>query len=113
METKNEVKCHLCGGKAVLQFEELELGGGKVVIRQSPYYACQKCKEEFSTSEQMHELSQTINQSFSFIRPIINAGRSLAVTFPADLVQFSNLKKGEKIRIIPEGKKEWRIRIAH
>ncbi|MDP2666819.1 MAG: YgiT-type zinc finger protein [Candidatus Diapherotrites archaeon] len=113
METKKEIACHLCGGKALLRFEELELGGGKVVIRESPYYSCQKCKEEFSTSEQMHELSQSINQAFFFVRPIIHAGRSLAVTFPADLVQFSNLKKGEKICIIPEGKREWRVQITH
>lgn len=112
MEEKKEITCHLCGGKAALKFEELELADGKVVIRESPYYSCQKCKEEFSTSEQMQKLSDTINPIFSFVRPIIHAGRSLAITFPSDLVEFSNLKKGEKIRIVPEGKKEWRIQIT-
>ena len=113
MEAEKEIECHLCGGKALLQFEELVLSEGRVVIRQSPFYACQKCKEKFSTSGQMHELSHLLNQTFFFTRPIIHAGRSLAVTFPADLVQFSNLKKGEKIRIIPEGKREWRIQITN
>jgi DNA-directed RNA polymerase subunit RPC12/RpoP len=112
LEEKKEIKCHLCGGKAVLKFEELELANGKVVIKDSPYYSCKKCKEEFSTSEQMQKLSNTINPLFSFVRPVIHAGRSLAITFPSDLVHFSDLKKGGKVRIIPEGKKEWKIQIT-
>ncbi len=107
---EKEIKCHLCRkGKALLKFEELSLNEGKLIIRDSPYYECKNCHEAFSTSEQMRALSDQLHSSFFFLRPIIHAGRSLAITFPADLVQFSNLKKGEKVRIIPEGKHEWRI----
>ncbi|MDO8538263.1 MAG: AbrB/MazE/SpoVT family DNA-binding domain-containing protein [archaeon] len=109
---KKEIKCHLCGGKAILKFDELKLDEGKIVIKNSPYYECQKCKEKFSTSEQMQELSEQINTKFSFKRPIINAGRSLAITLPADLVEYYDLKKGEKITLIPEGKKGIKIKIA-
>jgi len=108
---ENKIKCHLCGGKAELKHENFELGNGRIVIKDSPYYKCAKCKEEFSTSEQMHELSDLINNKFVFQRPIINAGRSLAITIPADLAQYYNLKKGEKIKIIPEGKKEIKIKL--
>ena len=103
---EKEIKCHLCGGKAVLKFESLELDNGRITIRESPYYSCQKCKEEFSTSEQMHELSNQINKKFVFKRPIIKAGRSLAITIPADLVEYYNLKSGETINLVPEGKKQ-------
>ncbi|MFH1587465.1 MAG: YgiT-type zinc finger protein [Candidatus Diapherotrites archaeon] len=108
---EKEIKCHLCDGKAVLKFEELKIDGGKITIKDSPYYKCTNCKEEFATSELMEELSEQINTKFVFRRPIINAGRSLALTLPSDLVQYYNLKKGEKIKLIPENKKEIKIRI--
>jgi len=108
---EQEINCHLCSGKAILKFEEFELDNGKIVIKDSPYYKCSECKEEFSTSEQMNELSDQINNKFVFSRPIINAGRSLAITLPSDLVQHYHLKKGEKIKLIPENKKEIRLKI--
>ena len=109
---EKEIKCHLCEGKAVLKFEELKLDNGRITIKDSPYYKCLKCKEEFATSEQMHELSNEINSKFVFQRPIINAGRSLAVTLPADIVQYYKLKKGEKIKLIPESRREIRISLS-
>ncbi len=108
---EKEVECHLCKGKAELKFEELELDNGRIIIKGSPYYKCKKCREEFATSEQMQELSKQINTKFVFERPIINAGRSLAVTLPSDLVHYYNLKKGEKIKIIPENKSEMKVKI--
>ncbi len=106
---EKEIKCHLCGGIAELKFEELKLDEGRITIRDSPYSKCKKCREEFATSEQMQELSKQINTKFSFERPIINAGRSLAITIPSDIAHSYNLKKGEKIKIIPENKKEIKI----
>ncbi|MFH1588771.1 MAG: hypothetical protein ABIA76_05535 [Candidatus Diapherotrites archaeon] len=108
---EKEIKCHLCNGKAILKFEELKLDEGKIIIKDSPFYECIKCKEKFSTSEQMQELSNQINSKFVFKRPIINAGRSLAITLPSDLVNYYDLKKGEKIKLIPENRKEIRIAV--
>ncbi|MBW1995466.1 MAG: YgiT-type zinc finger protein [Deltaproteobacteria bacterium] len=108
---EKEIECHLCGGKAILRSEDLKLDEGRIVIKGSPYYKCEKCGEEFATSGQMQALSEQINTRFVFERPIINAGRSLAVTLPSDLVHYYNLKKGEKIKIIPESKKELRIEL--
>jgi len=106
---EEKIKCCLCGGKAELKHENFELENGRITINDSPYYKCSKCKEEFSTSEQMQDLSDLINNKFVFQRSIINAGRSLAITIPSDLAQYYNLKKGEKIKIIPEGKKEIKL----
>ena len=108
---EKEIKCALCKGTATLKFEELELDNVKVILKDSPYYKCRRCGEEFATAEQMQALSEQINTKFKFKRPIINAGRSLAVTLPADLVEFYNLKKGEKIEFIPENRHELKIRI--
>ncbi|MEM0359863.1 MAG: AbrB/MazE/SpoVT family DNA-binding domain-containing protein [Candidatus Diapherotrites archaeon] len=104
-----EIKCHLCNGKTELKSEELQLDGGRIIIKNSPYYECTKCGEKFATSKQMQKLSEQINTKFVFQRPIINAGRSLAITLPADLVQYYGLKKGNKIKLIPENKKEIKI----
>ena len=109
---EREIECHLCKGKAELRFEELTLDDGRITIRDSPYYKCAKCGEEFATSEQMEALNGQISQKFAFQRPIINAGRSLAITLPADIVQSYKLKKGGKISIIPEDRKTLRIKIA-
>jgi len=109
-------KCFFCGGEGILKYEDLKLLKGKVIIKNSPYYKCQRCGENFSTSKQMYQLSDKIqeirNERFIFRRPIINAGRSLAITFPSDLAKFCGMKKGTKAEIIPEGKKELRIKLT-
>ena len=100
-----ENECPICRSSSRLMHEDLKLLGGKVVIKNSPYYKCKKCGEEFATSEQMQELSDKISierQKFFFKRPIINAGRSLAITLPSDIVHKYSLKKGNIIKIIPE-----------
>lgn len=109
---EKQAKCYLCNGKAVLKFEDLELDEGKIIVKNSPYYKCLKCREEFAASEQMQELSEQLNTKFVFQRPVINAGRSLAITLPSDLVQYYKLKKGEKIKLIPESRKEIKIKVG-
>lgn len=108
---EEEIDCHLCQGRAQLKYEELSLDDGRITIKDSPYYRCVKCKEEFATSEQMHALSDQINTKFVFQRPVINAGRSLAITLPADIVQYYHLKKGKKIKIVPEGRHTLKIEV--
>ena len=113
---EKEDKCFSCGGKGVLKHEDLKLLDGKVIIKNSPYYECKKCGEKFSTSKQMYQLSDKIqeirNEKFTFKRSVINAGRSLAITFPSDLAKFYGIKKGTKAEIIPRGKKEILIKLA-
>ncbi|MEW6294826.1 MAG: hypothetical protein AB1467_00840 [Candidatus Diapherotrites archaeon] len=106
-----EIECHLCKGKAKLQFEELSLDKGRIIIKESPYYKCSNCKEEFATSQQMAGLSEQINTKFTFQRAIINAGRSLAITLSSDIAHFYKLKKGKKIKIIPENKHTLRVMV--
>lgn len=103
---KKEIKCHLCNGKAELRHEILSLGKGKITIKGSPYFKCRKCGEEFSTSEQMQELSDQINSRFAFSRPLIKAGRSLAITIPKDIIESYGLTKGKNIRLVPGSSKK-------
>lgn len=102
---EKKVTCHSCGGKTELKFEDVSLLNGKMLIKDTPYYHCLKCGKEFATSEQMQEISDIIKvkrQEFFFKRPIIAAGRSLAITLPADIVASYSLKKGKKVSIFPE-----------
>lgn len=108
---EKSIECHLCGGEAKLKSEELLLDEGRIAIKDSPYYKCAKCGEEFATGEQMAELSGQINSKFVFHRLIINAGRSLAITLPSDIVQFYQLKKGKKIKITPEDRHTLRVSV--
>lgn len=103
---EQKIKCHLCKGEAELKFETLELDNGRIILKDSPYYKCNNCKEEFSTSEQMKELDEQINTKFVFKRQLITAGRSIALTIPSDLAQHYGLKKGRNIEIIPQNKKQ-------
>ncbi|PIN98503.1 MAG: hypothetical protein COT90_03955 [Candidatus Diapherotrites archaeon CG10_big_fil_rev_8_21_14_0_10_31_34] len=108
---KEKVDCGFCGGKTELKFETLELLDGKVILKQQPYYKCKKCRKEFVSSEQMRETEKEIN-SFNVLRPIISTGRSLAITVPADLAKFYNLKKGENVRLIPESRHLLKVKIS-
>jgi hypothetical protein len=108
---KENVKCVFCEGEAELKHENIELLGGKFVLKQQPYYKCLKCRGEFVTSEQMRETEKQIN-SFYVSRPIVSTGRSLAITIPTDLAKFYNLKKGEKVRLIPESKHLLKVKIC-
>ncbi|MFH1544822.1 MAG: AbrB/MazE/SpoVT family DNA-binding domain-containing protein [archaeon] len=108
---KKEMKCVFCEGKAELKHETIELSDGKIALREQPYYKCMKCKKEFVSSEQMEETEKRINL-FSFIRPIISTGRSLAITIPADLAKFYELRRGEKVRLIPESRRLLKVKIG-
>jgi len=99
---ENEIKCHFCGGVAIIKYRDIVLDNGKISIKGEPYYECKKCKEQFCTSEQMYALDKRLHENIAFTRSIITAGKSLAVTLPADLVAHYKLKKGKKVSILAE-----------
>lgn len=108
---EEKIKCVFCNGETELDFETVELLGGKVVLKQQPFYKCKKCKKNFVTSQQMKETEKQLN-SFYVTRPIVSTGGSLAVTIPPDLAKFYNLKKGEKVQLVPESKNLLKIKIC-
>jgi hypothetical protein len=108
---KEEVKCVFCEGDAKLDYEEISLLNGKVILKEQPFYKCKECKREFVTGQQMRDTEAQIN-TFSVTRPIVSTGRSLAVTIPTDIAKFYKLKKGEKVKLIPENKHVLKIKIC-
>lgn len=101
---ENEIKCHFCGGVAVIKYEDIVIDDGKIIIKNEPYYECKKCKEQFCTSEQMFALDKRLHEQIAFKRNVIAAGKSLAITLPADLVTHYKIKKGRKVSILAEPK---------
>ncbi len=102
MNTK--ITCDSCGGEAILKYRDITLNDNKIIIKDEPYYECQKCKDCFVTNEQMKKLDKRIHESFIFKRNVIVAGKSLAVTLPADVVDYYKIKKGNKVSILTDSK---------
>jgi hypothetical protein len=108
---EQKIKCHLCNGEAILKYEKLELNEGRIVINDSPYYHCNKCNEDFSTSEQMIELDKQLHTQFSFKRNLTTSGRSISLNLPSDLANNYKLKKGKEIELIPQNSKQILLQI--
>lgn len=109
METEKIIKC-ICGGKAKLFVRETKLFDGRVVIKDDEGYKCTRCGDVFFTSKQMRKFEKQLREKYFFKRQVISTGRSLAITFPHDFVEFYNLKKGKTVEIIPQGAKEARLK---
>ncbi len=109
MEKKTMI-CGFCGGEAELKFSDIKLFGGKIILREQPFFKCKKCKREFTTSDQMRETEKQLNV-FSMTRPFVSTGGSLAITIPPDLAKFYNIKKGTKAQLIPESRCMLKVRM--
>lgn len=107
---KEEMNCMFCEGNVELKHETIKLLGGKVILKDQPYYRCRKCRKEFVSSEQMGQTEKEVN-TFSISRLIVSTGRSLAITLPKDIAEFYGLKKGEKVHLIPESKHVLKVRV--
>lgn len=108
---KEKMKCVFCGGKAKLEYETIELAGGKITLREQPFFKCQKCKRDFVTSGQMRETEKQLNV-FSVMRPFVSTGGSLAITIPTEIAKFYKIKKGSRAQLIPESRGMLKIRIC-
>lgn len=107
-----EMKCPFCKSKAFLEQKETPLLNGLLVLKKDFFYKCSKCKEDFSTAEQVKAVSDELKKAFYFNRQVISTGGSLGITFPADLSDYYNLHKGEKVQLIPESRQEIKIRVT-
>jgi len=112
MVFKTKIKCPVCSGKAVLSKENLELFDGLITLKNNPIYKCENCRESFASGKLVDETLNKARKQFNFSRRIVSTGGSLAITFPSDLTKFYKLKKGEKIKLIPEGERSLKVQIC-
>lgn len=77
-------------------------------------YKCHKCENIFFTENQAVEMEmRTKNikeQMFGFDRKITVSGKSLAITIPYELTKHLEIKKGQKVKIIPIAKEGFMIK---
>jgi len=106
MVFKTKVKCPFCKGNAKLEKRTMKLFDGTLNVKNALTYTCEKCKEQFSTSEIFDKNIALAKKQFHFNRNLISTGGSIGVTFPTDLTAFYSLQKGEQVKIIPKSKKE-------
>ena len=66
MGKKNEMTCPVCGGKAELAEEDVPLLNGRVTMKRVKGFRCGKCRETFSTSEQMRQATKQLKKAFFF-----------------------------------------------
>ena len=110
MESKKEINC-ICGEKAQLIVKDTKMFGGRIIIRNDRMYKCKR-GHKFLTSEQMREFEKKFRERFFLKKKVIETGRSLAITISPDFAEFYGLKKGSKVTIAPNGKKEAILRFG-
>ncbi len=60
IDMEKSIKHIFCGGIAALKSKDLKIKNAKITLTNTHHYKCSKCGEEFSTSEQMHELDRKL-----------------------------------------------------
>lgn len=95
-------KCNKKMLKVVLPSYEYEEG---LTLHNVEAFKCKKCKQRFFTEEQAEVLEQKTMEikkhAFVFVRKITRSGKSLAINIPEDLVNYSKLRQGLHIKIMP------------
>ncbi|MFH1664336.1 MAG: hypothetical protein ABH986_06065 [archaeon] len=112
MVFKTKIKCPVCSGDAVLSKENLELFDGLIKLKNNPMYKCNKCRESFANGKMADETLSKAGKEFNFSRQIVSTGGSLAITLPSDLTKFYKLRKGGKIKLVPEGTRSLKVEIC-
>jgi len=102
------MKC-FCGGSAALQFEDIGLFEGKLILKDQPFYHCPKCGENFSTSKQVSKGADEVRKFLGLDRKFISTGGSIAATIPPVLAKQHGIKKGKKFRLVSESPKKLAI----
>ncbi|MDP4012428.1 MAG: hypothetical protein Q8R00_02375 [Candidatus Nanoarchaeia archaeon] len=71
-------------------------------------FQCPKCNKNFFTESQANEMevrtSELKEYTFGFERKVTISGKSLVVGIPSELADHLQIKKGQKVRVIPIAK---------
>lgn len=55
----------ICGGKAVLRFHNVSLFGGKLVLKNQPYWHCTKSGDHYHSTDQTRKSDEVVKQFIS------------------------------------------------
>src|SRR5271157_1953659 len=82
-----------------------------IPLHNVPAYECPICGEYIFTEAQVDEMEGKTDmikaEMLAFERKVTVSGRSLVINLPEDLVRHMNIIKGQKVRILPAGKRKF------
>lgn len=107
------MKCVMCGGKTQQKgIEHKEFG---IPLGIFPAEVCQKCGEAFFSEEIAGKIQMKSKELGLFglakKATVAEVGNSIAIRIPKEIAKFLNLRKGEEVTLMPEGKHELRIEV--
>lgn len=110
METKNKAATEPRNRTAKRKVEHKEFG---VSLGYFPAYVCIMCGEVYFDEQTATEIQLKSKQLglFGLARKakVAEIGNSLAIRIPKEIAEFMDLKKGEEVIVLPDGKKQIRI----
>jgi YgiT-type zinc finger domain-containing protein len=106
-------KCYDCGGKMVIKSAPYKLKG--ILVGNFPAMVCTKCKAVFYDEEMSDRITKATKErglwGIEATTKIGNIGDSLGVIINKKLADFMGLKKGELVKVYPEGRNKIIIEI--
>jgi len=77
-------------------------------------YQCEKFREIFFTekdAERMEERTkELVEREFAFDRKITISGGSMVVSIPHELTEHLNLKRGQRVKVVPVAKRGFLVK---
>ncbi len=111
------MKC-ACGTKTRKIKTQLELYDGDIVLNEVDAYYCDKCNEEYLTTEQAGKTQDRFKEAlpgfeaFSIRKKITKVGNSLSIPLAKELTEYMDLAKGKEVKITLKNKHRLIIDVA-
>lgn len=105
-------RCVMCGGKLEKQDVEYEIAG--LSLGKFSAWVCQ-CGEQYFDEETANAMTAAAKKKGVFgltkRTRVGYTGKSLMVRIPKEIAKFLRLRKGEEVKITPEGRKKISVEV--
>ncbi|MFO8015633.1 MAG: YgiT-type zinc finger protein [Candidatus Woesearchaeota archaeon] len=106
MKKKPAKKCYECGGNLVRRSEKVEIKGN--LVGYFPAEVCNKCGEVYFDEKTSRKMTKAAKEKglwgLESVTKLGRIGDSLGVIINRRIIDFMGLKKGETVKVHPEGK---------
>ncbi|HLC99189.1 MAG TPA: YgiT-type zinc finger protein [Candidatus Nanoarchaeia archaeon] len=114
MKTKSSRnKCYECGGRMVLRKKPFKVKG--ILLGKFPAEVCTKCGEVYFDEKASDEITRVSKEKglwgIEAVTRVGKIGDSLGVIINKRIADFIGLKKGEQVKVYPQGRNKIVIEI--
>ncbi|MCD5409447.1 MAG: AbrB/MazE/SpoVT family DNA-binding domain-containing protein [Methanocellales archaeon] len=106
-------KCIMCSKKLKREKVDYEVCG--INLGKFPADVC-SCGEQYFDEETAERMTEAAKKAGVFgiakKTKVSYTGKSLMVRIPKQIAEFADLKKGEEVEIVPEGRKKISVRVV-